>query len=477
MKRALTVLMTAALIAGISPFAGAFDRGIPLANTDKNQLSVWGRGQWIGVGQYLPDPRADHMRIYEFLKQARMGFDGNYEDAFKYQVEFAYGGENQNTKQSNSGSYDLLDFVADVPVKPLGENTVVKVGQFRVPFGRESTGDEGYQNFADRSIASLATNQGRDFGLAIMGKSGNISGTLGTFPGGGRDIAQRYLPERFGFPEVVLRVGWDDGVDQDPYHIMGTDRDLKRDTKAVYLSALYTMDTRIGHSTSLNSHTADNNILVDINYNPYLNRGETNTQNGNVTAICSGVSCVRGKLWQTGLDAAWRHPLGNGKAVEAEVEGVWGGFANQFGQMHVGSARAQGDFQVGNWTLGARYAVLSIDRNAGFLTTTAKVAGNPLIQNALPGYSGTTYDTNTRMGAPIHEITPSIVYHFKGHHMKLIADLPIFLNAPMFIDPTSGAYAGVDPTGTDQVSNMIKAGNDGRRRDYAEGRLLFQFQF
>jgi hypothetical protein len=478
MKRAMSVFATAALIAGMSPLAGAFDRGVPVISNDKIGLSIWGRGQWIGAGQYLPDPISDHMRIYEFLKEARMGFNGNYEDAFKYQIEFAYGGENQNTKQSNSGSYDLLDFVADVPVKMLGDNTIVKIGQFRVPFGREAIGDEGYTNFGDRSIAAMASNQGRDFGLAIMGKKDNFAGTLGTFPGGGRDIAQRYLPERFGFPELVARVGWDDGVDEDIYHVLGSDRDLKRTTKAVYLNALYTMDTRIGHSTSLLNHTVDNNLLVSTNYNPYLQRGEPRTANGAVTAICRGVSCVRGKLWQVSTDGVWRHPLSNGHAIEAEVEGNYGGYSNVYGALHIASARGQADYQIGNWTLAARYAILALDPKAGFLTTTAKVAGNPVSQNQLTGYGApTTYEDRPDLGRPIHEITPSITYHFKGHHMKLVADLPIYINAPMYTDPTSGSYAGVDPTGVDQIQNVISAGNTNRRRTYAQGRMLFQFQF
>lgn len=475
MKRAMSVITTLALVAGLVPFAGALDRGLPLVNTDKAQLSIWGRGQWIGVGQYLPDPLADHMRIYEFLKEARMGFTGSYENLYNYEIEFAYGGENQNTKQSNSGSYDLLDWVANVPVKALGENTFVKVGQFRVPFGRESLGDEGFQNFADRSIASMANNQGRDFGLAIMGKSGNFAGTVGTFPGGGRDIAQRYLPERFGFPEIVARFGWDDGVDEDIYHVMGTDRNLKRDTKALYLNGLYTMDTRIGHSTSLLNHTVDNNLLVDINYNPYLQRAEQG--NGANTAICSGVTCIRGQMWMTSVDGVWRHPLGNGQAVETEVEGTWGGYANRYGSVHIASARGQADYIIGKWTLGARYALLALDKNAGFLGTTAKVAGNPANQTAVTGYSAAAYETHPNLANPIHEITPTIVYHVKDHFLKVIADLPIFINAPMYTDPTSGSYAGVDPTGVEQIGNSIKAGNSLRRRTYAQGRLLVQFQF
>jgi hypothetical protein len=200
-----------------------------------------------------PSPAPVTSACTSSLKEARMGFNGKYDDLFNYQIEFAYGGENQNTSQSSAGGYELMDFVADVPVKPLGENTIVKLGQFRVPYGREALGDEGYQDFGDRSIANLATNHGRDFGLAIMGTHEKWTGTLGTFPDGGRDIAQRYLPEEMGIPELVARFGYNDGVDADIYHVMGTDRKLTRDTKAFFINGLFETDTRIGHSTALQS--------------------------------------------------------------------------------------------------------------------------------------------------------------------------------------------------------------------------------
>jgi hypothetical protein len=251
---------------------------------------------------------------------------------------------------------------------------------------------------------------------------------------------------------------------------------LKRDTKAIFLNGLYTMDTRIGHSTSLLSHNVDNNLLVDTNYNPYLQHGDPYNDGVNVSAICSGVSCTRGHLFNVGTDAVWRHPLGNGRAVEGEIEGNWGGYWNRYGTIHMASARAQGDYQVGNWEIGARYAVLSIGKNAGYLTAAAP--GNANMSTVkTKGYSTNAFDTNTRMGQPIHEITPSITYHFKGHHLKLVADLPVYINAPLFIDHLDGSYAMTDPTGTDQVATMAGAGNNMVRRTYASGRMLFQFQF
>jgi hypothetical protein len=478
----MSVLLTAALVAGAARYSGAvepykpFDRGITVLNNDKLSIDIWGRGQMMGVGQVVPDPIADNVRIYEFLKQARMGFNGHYEDLFTYQVEFSYGGENQNSLQSMAGGYELLDFVADVPVKQLGENTIVKLGQFRVPYGREALGDEGYQDFADRSIANLATNHGRDFGLAIMGTKGNWTGTMGTFPDGGRDISQRYLPETFGLPEIVVRAGYNDGVDADIYHVMGTDRKLNRDTKAFFINGLFERDTRIGHSTSLLSHSVDGNLLANVNYNPYMNHADIPNLAGTTTGICSATSCERGTLFNVGGDAVYRHPMGNGKAVEFEAQADWGGYANRYGVLHIASGRAQGDYQAGQWEFGARYAILSMDSNAGFLST----AGGPAVGGRqIPGTTGagTTYQYTPGMGKPIHEVTPSITYHFRSHTMKLVADLPIYIDEPVFIDHTDGAYSFGDPTGATQDSVITTAGNSMVRRTVVEGRMLFQFQF
>ena len=484
MKRMMTVIMTAALVAGTSSFARAdqpynqFDRGITLVSNDKLALDVWGRGQMIGVGEIVPETAhgADHERVYEFLQQARMGFNGKYEDLFNYQIELAYGGENQNSLQSMAGGYDLMDFVADVPVKALGENTIVKLGQFRVPYGREELTDEGYNDFGNKSIAFQAANHGRDFGLAIMGTHNNWTGTLGTFPDGGRDIAPRYLPEEMGIPELVFRVGYNDGVDKDIYHVVGTDRKLNRDTKAFYINGLFETDTRIGHSTALLSHSVDGNLLDDVNYNPYMNRSNNPATVAANAAACSAQTCQRGTLWNVGGDAVYRHPMGNGQAYEVMAEANWGGYQNRAGVLHIASALGQGDYQIGPWEISARYALLSMDSHAGYNAFGATAPSNTQAYTNVPGNPG-TYDVNPGMGKPIHEITPSITYHFKGHSMKLVADMPIYLDCPVYIDHTDGTYVFADSTGLNEDTVYATAGNTAYRRAVVEGRMMFQFQF
>ncbi|MDE2291685.1 MAG: hypothetical protein KGL53_06350 [Elusimicrobia bacterium] len=463
-------LAAAALLAAGAPGARAAgnsitDEGVPLVTNGPLDINVFGRAQMIGVGEYVPDPVRDNQRVYLFLKQARLGFRGSYKDLFTYETQFAFGGEDANGSNTD---LSLLDFVADVPLKPLGDGVALKVGQFRVPFGRENLTDRGYMDFGDRSIASMATYQGRDYGLALLARRGPWTGTVGTFSAGGRDVPQRYLPERVGIPELVARVGYDDGVDQDVYHVVGEDRDLTRTTKAAYLSALYTHDTQIGHSTPLLVHTIDKNLLIDTNYNPYLNEGgpggDTNAGYGG-HSVGSADALQRGDMWDLGADAVVRHPLGGGRAVEGEVEAAWGGYQNRFGVLHIAAARAQGDYQFGAFGVGLRYALLSMDKKSGYLNADPKPT---------PATAKGATSVNARMGQPIHELTPALAWHVRGNNLKVVADLPLYFDCPTFLDPSLGVYAFPDPTAVDEVT---VSGGATQRHTVAEARLLFQFLF
>jgi len=288
------MLAAATLLSGIAAmnaFAGAWEdsglwlnNGVPVVNNDTNKLDIYGRAQMIGTGEIVPDPKAEHERVYLFLNEARLGLKGQYEDLFKYDMQLDFGGESINGSNTNMS---LLDMVADIPTRPLGENAILKIGQFRVPYSREALTDDGYTDFTDPSIANAAASQGRDYGLAFMDTFGNIRGTVGTFTGGGRNVPQRYLPESIGFPYVVARVGYDDGADVDIYHVVGHQADMKRNSKAFYVNGIYMQDTRIGHSTALGVHTIDDNLLINPNYNPYLKWGDTTDTSG---AVCSAIT-------------------------------------------------------------------------------------------------------------------------------------------------------------------------------------------
>ena len=409
-----------------------------------------------------------------------MGLKGQYEDAFKYDMQLSFGGESINGSNTNMS---LLDMVADIPVRPMGQNTILKIGQFRVPYSREGLTDEGYMDFTDPSIANAAAFQGRDYGLAIMDTFGNIRGTVGTFTGGGRNVPQRYLPETIGIPYIVARVGYDDGADVDIYHVVGTQQDMKHDSKAFYVNGIYMADTRIGHSTALGVHTIDDNLLINPNYNPYLKFGDTTASNG---ALCSAITCERGQLFFVGTDGVIRHRIDDKHSLETEYEGNWGGYQNRFGVIHIASARAQVQYKSGKFEYGLRYAILSMDDNAGFIIGGAAAAAqNPAYSTKVGGSNASgAYIYNERMGTPIHEITPSVTYHFRNDHLKVVCSLPIYLNAPLWIDNADGTYVFADPTPsgattltTDQGSVLQTAGNSTKRATIPEARVMFQFQF
>jgi hypothetical protein len=444
MKRTMGVFGAAALIGMMIPNAAALE----IVRNDKLSLDIHGRGQMIGVGQVgVPDPYRDNVRVYLFMKQARLGFTGRYEDV-KFETQFSFGGENANGANTDLG---MLDFVADVPVKPLGDDTSVKIGQFRVPYGREGITDRGYMSFAERSIATMASYQTRDYGLALQKHSGSLAATIGLFSGGGRDVPQRYLPEVLGVPEVVARVGYNDGVDEDIYHVRGTDIDLTRTTKAAYVNGLFMQDTIIGHGVVQNLRTIDKNLLIDANYNPFIIAGPNNA-----AGTTGGANTLqRGRTWFVGGDAVLRHPLPNGHAFEAEVQADWGGFYNRYGALHIASARAQAAYHVKPYQVGLRWAGLMLDENSGYINAGVK---------RRPG-----------MGSVIHEITPSLTWHIKRHNLKIVADAPVYLNMPVFIERGVGAYVFASQPG--QVTVLNTGGNTVVRRAVVEGRMMFQFMF
>ncbi len=490
MRQIGKILAAAALLGGLvsaSALAGAWEdsglwlnNGVPIVNTDQNKLDIFGRAQMIGTGEIVPDPKAQHERVYLFLNEARLGLKGQYEDLFKYEMQLDFGGESINGSNTNMS---LLDMVADIPLRGMGENMIFKIGQFRVPYSREALTDEGFTDFTDPSIANAAAFQGRDYGLALMDNIGNIRGTIGTFTGGGRNVPQRYLPESIGVPYMVARVGYDDGADVDIYHVVGHKEDMNRDSKAFYVNGIYMQDTRIGHSTALGVHTIDDNLLIDPNYNPYLKWGDNTATNG---GVCSAITCERGHLYFLGTDGVVRHRIDDNHSLEMEYEGNWGGYQNRFGVIHIASARAQVQYKSGKFDFALRYAILSMGDNAGFLVGSAAAAAqNPAYSTKVGGTNASgAYVYNERMGEPIHEITPSVTYRFKGDHMKVVASLPLFLNAPLWIDNADGAYVFTDPTPsgattltTDQGSVLQTAGNSTKRATIPEARVMFQFMF
>jgi hypothetical protein len=435
--KGMAVLLAA--LAGFSPGASALE----LLNTKKDvviddaSLNVDGRLQLFGHGQIVKDPVRNDGRLYLFIKQARLRFHGNVEKV-KYDVQLAFAGEDE-VKTGQNASLNLLDYSFDVPL--FHESLWLKVGQFKAPYSRERLTNGGQQLFADRSFNNLAFRVGRDVGGAVYARGEKLAGTVGVFTAGGRDVPERYLPEKLGFPLAVLRAGYDDGIDQDLFDLDATIGQTDRVKKAVYANALWLHDTAIGHNVVLGLKTSEIPLLLNKNWNPYLGQGAPD-------------NIDRGNLVQAGGDAVIKAPLCGGTFM-ASVEGNYGAFSNKYGRIELTGGTGTVGVAKSNVELAARYAYLLLDRDM------------------TPG-SGKKIITGRK---PLQELTPSITYHIRKGRSKVILDLPILFNVPVVVEKGLGTYVLV-PEQPDQTTVVnTKPGSYFARRTVVEGRMIYQLSF
>lgn len=426
--RAHRLLLTLALLA---PTLARAD--IPVLQSKDAEVSVGGMTQMIGFGQQVDDPYTNNSRAYLFMKEARFLAHGRYQD-LRMNLEMALGGENAIAAQTGV-SLSLLELNVDVPLSFLGESSYLRVGQFKVPYGRERLTYSGQSQFLERSITDQAFRIGWDVGAALVLRNGKLAVIGGLFTGGGRDVPpQHYLPERLGIPQVVVRAGYGD-VDDDLFALKNELHPGALKT-AVFGNAMYTKDSTVGHSSVLNVKLAEKSWMLNANWNPYI----------------GAAPLSRGDWWQVGGDAAVRAPLGEITSFSGEAEVDWAGFSNDYGVLHSAGARAQGGLAVKNFELALRYAVIFPDKKFAS-------AGHPLASN----------------GDPIHEITPSAAWYISGQNLKLVADLPILVQVPVFTEKNVGSYVSTELP--DQAAILKTAANSVGRQNVVEARLMFQAAF
>ena len=433
MKRTLATLGLMALVGAVNARAGE------VVKNDKFVLNANGRMQWLAVGQKLDDPFRNDKRLYLFMKQARLRLNGSFQDA-KFDVQLAYGGEDLVAASPGVG-LGLLDFSFDVPT-PF--KTRVKVGQFRVPYGRERLTDSGTLNFGDRSIQSLGFSWNRDVGAALHTRRGRFVGTVGVFTGGGRDVPQRYLPEKLGSPMLVTRFGYDDGIDEDVFTVRSRAAGPDRTRVAAYVNALYLKDSLIGHSTVLNVRSTDKSLLLNSNWNPFV----------------AQAPLVQGRVWQAGGDIVVRAPWG-AYSVTAEAEGNYGTFSNTYGTVTMKGGRLQAGISRGAFDATLRHAVLYPDArmaNTFTLTGSTTAQHSPLFVN----------------DKPIREYTPSLTYHYRSN-VAVVADMPIYTNMLVFKENKLGTYVATEHP--DQATVVKPGAGSADRERVVEGRLMIQVTF
>ncbi len=423
----------AVTIAAIGLWSYGYGMGHEIVNTENFNMNIGGRIQEVAYGQLVHDPvpDKDNARVYLFLKQARLNINGTV-DGVKYNTEWVGAAEDING--SNNG-LTLLDFSFDVPFFKT-ESTWFKVGQFKVPYGRESLNDEAQFQLVDNSVDFKAFNLGRDVGAALHTYQGKFAGTFGVFTGGARDVPLRFLPERLGVPMIVARVGLNDGLDKDIYTVAQNDLHPTRTTFATYINGMYMKDTRIGHSTVLQSRTSEKSLMMNTNWNPYLPRTPYD----------------KGSFWQTGWDAAVRGPIGNKSAWTAEAEANYSSYENKYGALQMSGARVQTGILVNKFEATLRYAFLNLDNKMS--KTGVRIAPE---------------------GRPIQEITPAFSYYIKGHDHKIVLDFPILIDVPVFIENAAGLYVSTEQP--DQASVIVPATGRTETQTVPEARLMYQLAF
>src|ERR1700722_7001089 len=212
----LALIVFSPLTAGaVPPPNQAFD-DIPVVQSENLELDVGGLAQVLGVGQDVDDPYKAHERAYLFLQTARLRMEGQYRGV-GFNFELAMGGEDL-VVATTGVSLSMLDLSFNIPL--LGSKTTyLKVGQFKVPYGREQLSYTGNLQLDGPSIENLGFVVGYDVGVAVVSQPGPFTLIGGVFTGGGRDVpGAHYLPEKLGIPLFAGRAGIGN-LDGDPFYL------------------------------------------------------------------------------------------------------------------------------------------------------------------------------------------------------------------------------------------------------------------
>jgi hypothetical protein len=232
-------------------------------------------------------------------------------------------------------------------------------------------------------------------------------------------------------------------LDGDPFYLEQDNRrmdgPIDRGLKAaVFVNALYTKDSLIGHSTVLNVKLADKSLLLDSDWNPYI----------------AEAPFSQGTWWQAGADAAGRVSM-RAFDLSGETAFDFGKYSNGYGSVQMWGVRTQGGISYHSFELAVRYAYLVPDANFSYMTV--PLTGSEAIQ----------------------EITTSATWFIRGQRLKLLADLPIIIHDPVFTENGVGSYAATDlpDQATVLATAGVPTGNTVARQNVFEARLMLQAQF
>ena len=474
MKSLWKWMLAVAFLAGLVPHA----RAAEIFKNDDLDLSFGGRVQVMGDAELVTDDYIrEHFRVYLWDEEDRLFTSGSYQ-GYKWNFEVAFGGEAIN---SGNNQLNLLDASADIPIIP--DMITFKLGQFKVPGNLESAIYEGNQLFSEKSpIFNLFFNQGYDTGVALYGHLGNLDGQAGLVQGG-PDVIQRYLPEILNFPTpMFLRVGYNDGITDDPFHPMQTGF-AKPDKLqfAIHATGYLAADSNAGHSEDLglgggylatfNANSQYGNVLISSVFNPYLG--------------AAGVAPVSALYYQAGADFQVRTPLADttftltGQAMIGHYNAtVPAAMTYELPVSILGKPEVPGTqyainigggeliASVGDkpWEVAGRFAMVIPDTNMVGTWVKRNPNGTAAVTNTAPIFVNSD---------PIYELTfPSITLHV-NNDVKLVAETMYMINSPE-VNSDDGIYLLAEMPGS---ANSGINGPNFRCNVVPVGRMQFQYQF
>ncbi len=171
------------------PYAPPFDIGwkdgkttIKSKNAElniSNRVQVRFTSEDLDTTSSTAGPERDSFR----LRRMKMKFDGwayTKDLTYEFQANFA---DSANILEDANVNYDFTK----------GKKAaMIKIGQYKVPFGRQELTSSGSQQFVDRSTVSNTFARGRDIGLQLWGtpNGGVIDWRIGVFNGNGRTVSR-----------------------------------------------------------------------------------------------------------------------------------------------------------------------------------------------------------------------------------------------------------------------------------------------
>ncbi|MDA0990342.1 MAG: porin [Verrucomicrobia bacterium] len=406
---------------------------------DEKLLNVNGQLQLHGIVENVDDPYSDSTRLFLFLRQARLSVNGEYMDS-KYEIEWMLGGEEVPERNS---VMSLLDAYI---ITPLNDDVNVKLGQFKVPYGRERLLDSGKAFNVNRSIGNNYFNIGRDVGMALQREGDQLSGAIGMFTGGGINIPERYIPEDIGVPMFVARVGINNGVDADVFTPVDATSAKDHSGFAAYVNGMYNKDSRVGHSTPLNVKYFDKSLMLNSDYNPYISAHDEKSE-----------------FYQFGADVAWLGEVGDDAHLLLSAEGHISTFDNNLGSLETVGGLVAANVILENSSVGVRYGYVEPDSDMAYTET---------IPAPMPGGAPST-KLHKITNKAIHEITSSIVYFVPDTAVKVIAEFSYQMDVPVAVEKGNGVYNLMRQA--DQASYVTSGGID--LQDNFIANLVVQYNF